>query len=217
MLRLNRAFLSAHPRLIAAFAGGLLVTLACYRLEPMIRVLVGWNCMAWLYVLLIGWLAWRADPQEVRRLAEIEDENAEAVLVLISVAALASLVAIVFELAAAGHAAGGEKLGRYAFTASTVLGSWFLIGMVFTMHYARMFYSAEGGEPVLRFPDGERSPDYWDFLYFSFTLSVAVQTSDVSVASRAMRKVVLAHSVIGFLFNTAILGLAINLGAGLIG
>jgi uncharacterized membrane protein len=46
---------------------------------------------------------------------------------------------------------------------------------------------------------------------------VAVQTSDVEVASRAMRKVVLAHSVIGFLFNTAILGLAINMGAGLIG
>ncbi|MCJ1888126.1 DUF1345 domain-containing protein [Pseudomonas sp. LA21] len=216
MLRLNRAFLSAHPRLIAAFAGGLLVAVACYRLDPMMRVLVGWNCMAWLYVLLIGWLAWRADPQEVRRLAEIEDENAEAVLVLISVAALASLVAIVFELAAAGHADGGEKLWRYAFTASTVLGSWFLIGMVFTMHYARMFYACSG-EPALRFPDGEASPDYWDFLYFSFTLSVAVQTSDVAVASRAMRKVVLAHSVIGFLFNTAILGLAINLGAGLIG
>lgn len=217
MLRLNRAFLSAHPRLIAAFAGGLLVTLACYRLEPMVRVLVGWNSMAWLYVLLIGWLAWRAEPQEVRRLAEVEDENAEAVLVLISVAALASLVAIVFELAAAGHAEGGEKLWRYAFTASTVLGSWFLIGMVFTMHYARMFYAASEDKPVLRFPDGEKSPDYWDFLYFSFTLSVAVQTSDVAVASRAMRKVVLAHSVIGFLFNTAILGLAINLGAGLIG
>lgn len=216
MLRLNRAFLSAHPRLIAAFTGGLLVAVACYRLDPMMRVLVGWNCLAWLYVLLIGWLAWRADPQEVRRLAEIEDENAEAVLVLISVAALASLVAIVFELAAAGHAEGGEKLWRYAFTASTVLGSWFLIGMVFTMHYARMFYACSG-EPVLRFPDGETSPDYWDFLYFSFTLSVAVQTSDVAVASRAMRKVVLAHSVIGFLFNTAILGLAINLGAGLIG
>lgn len=217
MLRLNRAFLSAHPRLIAAFTGGLLMAVACYRLDPMMRVLVGWNCMAWLYVVLIGWLAWRADPQEVRRLAEIEDENAEAVLVLISVAALASLVAIVFELAAAGHADGGEKLWRYAFTASTVLGSWFLIGMVFTMHYARMFYASSESEPVLRFPDGEKSPDYWDFLYFSFTLSVAVQTSDVAVASRAMRKVVLAHSVIGFLFNTAILGLAINLGAGLIG
>ncbi|MCP8464869.1 DUF1345 domain-containing protein [Pseudomonas sp. ZM23] len=215
-MRLNGTLLHAHPRLLAACAVGLLVALACYRLEPMARALVGWNCMAWLYVVLIGWLALRSDPQGVRRLAEVEDENAEAVLTLISIAALASLVAIVVELATAGHADDGEKLWRYVFTGSTVLGSWFLIGMVFTMHYARMFYATEG-EPVLRFPEGERNPDYWDFMYFSFTLSVAVQTSDVAIASRALRRVVLLHSVIGFLFNTAILGLAINIGAGLIG
>lgn len=217
MLRLNRALLQAHPRLISACVVGVVVALACYKLTPMTRVLLGWNCMAWLYVLLIGWLALRAAPSEVRRLAEIEDENAEAVLVLVTVAAVASLVAIVFELATAGQANGSEKFARYAFTASTVLGSWFLIGITFTMHYARQFYSADAAQPVLRFPEGEQNPDYWDFLYFSFTLSVAVQTSDVVVASRAMRKVVLAHSVIGFLFNTAILGLAINMGAGLIG
>jgi uncharacterized membrane protein len=217
MLRLNRALLQAHPRLIAAIVVGVVVALACYGFAPMTRVLLGWNCMAWLYVLLIGWLALRADPVEVRRIAEIEDENAEAVLVLVTVAAVASLVAIVVELATAGHANGSEKIVRYAFTASTVLGSWFLIGTIFTMHYARQFYSADAAQPVLRFPEEERSPDYWDFLYFSFTLSVAVQTSDVAIASRAMRKLVLAHSVIGFLFNTAILGLAINMGAGLVG
>lgn len=217
MLRLNRAFLQAHPRLISAAVVGVLVALACYKFSPMTRVLLGWNCLAWLYVLLIGWLALRADPAEVRRIAGIEDENAEAVLVLISIAALASLGAIVVELATAGHADDSEKLARYAFTASTVLGSWFLIGTMFAMHYARMFYAATEGDPVLRFPEGEQSPDFWDFFYFSFTLSVAVQTSDVEIASRAMRKVVLAHSVIGFLFNTAILGLAINMGAGLVG
>ncbi|MCP1626568.1 DUF1345 domain-containing protein [Pseudomonas nitroreducens] len=217
MLRLNRALLQAHPRLIGSVVVGVLVATACYPLTPMTRVLLGWNCMAWLYVLLIGWLALRAAPAEVRRLAEIEDENAEAVLVLVTVAAVASLGAIIVELATAGHASGSEKILRYAFTASTVLGSWFLIGTIFTMHYARQFYSANASEPMLRFPEGEKNPDYWDFLYFSFTLSVAVQTSDVEVASRAMRKVVLAHSVIGFLFNTAVLGLAINMGAGLVG
>ncbi|QRY82168.1 DUF1345 domain-containing protein [Pseudomonas sp. PDNC002] len=217
MLRVSRALLQAHPRLVGAGAFGVLAALACYWLSPMTRVLVGWNCMAWLYVLLIGWLALRADPEQVKRIAGIEDETAEAVLVLIIVAALASLGAIIVELATASHAGDSEKLARYAFTASTVLGSWFLIGTVFSMHYARMFYAAEEGKPILRFPEGEKNPDYWDFLYFSFTLSVAVQTSDVEIASRAMRRVVLAHSVIGFLFNTAVLGLAINMGAGLVG
>ncbi|WP_259756412.1 DUF1345 domain-containing protein [Pseudomonas sp. GCEP-101] len=217
MLRLNRALLRTHPRLVSAVVVGLLVALASYPLAPMTRVLLGWNCMAWLYVLLIGWLALRAEPADVRRLAEIEDENAEAVLVLVTVAAVASLGAIIVELATAGDAGGSDRIIRYAFTASTVFGSWFLIGVTFTMHYARQFYSTDAAQPVLRFPEGEQNPDYWDFLYFAFTLSVAVQTSDVEVASRAMRKVVLAHSVIGFLFNTAILGLAINMGAGLVG
>lgn len=217
MLRLNRALLRTHPRLVSAVVVGLLVALASYPLAPMTRVLLGWNCMAWLYVLLIGWLALRAEPADVRRLAEIEDENAEAVLVLVTVAAVASLGAIIVELATVGDAGGSDRIIRYAFTASTVFGSWFLIGVTFTMHYARQFYSTDAAQPVLRFPEGEQNPDYWDFLYFAFTLSVAVQTSDVEVASRAMRKVVLAHSVIGFLFNTAILGLAINMGAGLVG
>lgn len=217
MLRLNRALLRTHPRLVSAVVVGLLVALASYPLAPMTRVLLGWNCMAWLYMLLIGWLALRAEPADVRRLAEIEDENAEAVLVLVTVAAVASLGAIIVELATAGDAGGSDRIIRYAFTASTVFGSWFLIGVTFTMHYARQFYSTDAAQPVLRFPEGEQNPDYWDFLYFAFTLSVAVQTSDVEVASRAMRKVVLVHSVIGFLFNTAILGLAINMGAGLVG
>ena len=52
---------------------------------------------------------------------------------------------------------------------------------------------------------------------FSFTIAVAAQTSDVIVMSRSMRKVVLAQSVLSFLFNVAILGLSINIAAGLVG
>ena len=64
-------------------------------------------------------------------------------------------------------------------------------------------------------PEGLLDPDYWDFLYFSFTLNVAVQTADVSIATREMRKAVLGHSLLGFLFNTAVLGFTINIAAGL--
>jgi len=46
---------------------------------------------------------------------------------------------------------------------------------------------------------------------------VAAQTSDVSVVTRDMRKVVVAHSVLGFLFNAAIIGFSINVFAGAIG
>ena len=90
-----------------------------------------------------------------------------------------------------------------------------MIGVIFSLHYARMFYTWKGKEPALAFVGGEKHPDYWDFLYFSFTLNVAVQTADVSIATREMRKAVLGHSLLGFLFNTAVLGFTINIAAGL--
>ena len=65
----------------------------------------------------------------------------------------------------------------------------------------------------LRFPEELTSPSYIDFMYFAFTISVAVQTSDVSVRTRSMRATVLVHSVLSFFFNLAVLGLSINIAA----
>jgi uncharacterized membrane protein len=110
-----------------------------------------------------------------------------------------------------------DRVLHYAFTGMTIIGSWLLTGVIFSLHYARLFYTHRGKDSALRFADGEQNPDYWDFLYFSFTISVAVQTSDVGVATRQLRKVALAQSLIGFLFNTAILGFSINIAAGLFG
>ena len=66
----------------------------------------------------------------------------------------------------------------------------------------------------LIFPDTTH-PTYVDFVYFSYTIGVASQTADVSISSAAMRRIVLAHSVLSFFFNTTILALTINLAAGL--
>ena len=62
----------------------------------------------------------------------------------------------------------------------------------------------------LSFPNDE-PPDYWDFLYYSFTIAMCYQTPDVTVSSRSMRRITLFHAVISFLYVTAILGLVINI------
>ena len=99
----------------------------------------------------------------------------------------------------------------------TVLGSWFLVGALYTFHYAHMYYSSAANRLPLRFPEELQAPSYVDFMYFAFTISVAVQTSDVSVRTRSMRATVLVHSVLSFFFNLAVLGLSINIAAGLAG
>ncbi|MEG1039937.1 MAG: DUF1345 domain-containing protein [Pseudomonas sp.] len=206
----------SHPRLTVATLLGALSAWLLPANGWVEHVLIGWNTGVWLYLLLILWLTLGASADKVRKVASIEDENAGLVLFTVSIAAIASLVAVILQLAAGAQLAQGPTTLQYAFTGFTVAGSWLLIGAIFSLHYAHLFYTAETDKPLLRFSDGERHPDYWDFHYFSFTLSVAVQTSDVDVAGREMRRVVLAHSLVGFVFNTAILGFTINMAAALI-
>lgn len=205
-----------HPRLTAAALLGVAVGVLAPADTLLNKILIGWNSGVWTYLVLMLWLTLRANADRVRRIAEVEDENAALVLFIVCLAAIASLATIGLELSGSRELASAERWQHYGFTGLTVVGSWLLIGMIFSVHYARLYYTWDGKSPALRFAEGEVTPDYWDFLYFSFTIGVAVQTSDVGVATRGMRKVVLAQSLIGFLFNTAILGFSINIAAGLI-
>ena len=48
-------------------------------------------------------------------------------------------------------------------------------------------------------------------------VGTTAQTSDVEVLTTPMRRLVTAHSVLGFFFNAAIIGFSINLVAGAVG
>lgn len=207
-----------RPRLTIAIVTGIVVGLLLpLQWSPVTRALIGWNVTVWSYLTLMGWLMMRANHARVRRIAEQEEKNAAVILAVMSVAAIASLAAIILELSTVKDLSLSRRLVHYAFTGSTVFGSWCLVATLFTFHYARVFYRSPVGKRALRFPNDEENLDYWDFLYFSFTIAVAAQTSDVSVMTRSMRKTVLAQSILSFLFNVAILGLSINIAAGLVG
>ncbi|MDH1147324.1 DUF1345 domain-containing protein [Pseudomonas mosselii] len=206
-----------HPRLSIATLAGLLGGWLIPAGDTVQHILAGWNLGVWLYLAMVLWLSLRANAERVRKVARIEDENAGLVLITVCVSAIASLAAVTQQLVSSRGLEGGALALHYLYTGLTVAGSWLLIGCIFSLHYARLFYTGDRHEPPLRFADGERNPDYWDFHYFSFTINVAVQTSDIGVAGRAMRRVVLAHSLVGFVFNTAILGFTINIAAGLLG
>jgi uncharacterized membrane protein len=213
-----RRLIRHRPRLfIAAGIGvGIAVVLPA-EWPPITRLLTSWNIAVWSYLILMAWLMLRASHARVRKIAEQEDESAALILGVLSIGAVLSLAAITIELATLKDLPAGLRVGRYAFTAATVMGSWFLLGVAFTLHYAHLFYRSACDALPLQFPGKEINPDYWDFLYFSFTIAVAAQTSDVSVLTRELRKVVLVQSVLSFLFNVAILGMSINIAASMVG
>ncbi|MGO9133002.1 MAG: DUF1345 domain-containing protein [Methylovirgula sp.] len=105
----------------------------------------------------------------------------------------------------------------------TIVSAWALIHVMFALHYAHEFVlerAARGAKPAkgrggLIFP-GTETPDYVDFVYFSYIIGVACQTADVEISSAEMRRIALLHGVLAFFFNSAVLALTINIAAGLI-
>ncbi|MCS0630040.1 DUF1345 domain-containing protein [Telluria mixta] len=210
-------FIRSRPYLLGALVLGVAVgILVPERYNELRRALIGWNSGVWAYLLAMAWTMFRADHSRVRAIAEKQDESGGAVLGAVVVGAILSVYAIVTELANMKEASEHMKALHYGFTALTVIGSWLLVGVMYCLHYAHIYYTASKHTLPLEFPDQHTQPNYWDFLYFSFTLSVAVQTSDVTVKTRAMRKLVLGHCVLAFFFNLVILGLSVNIAASLV-
>jgi uncharacterized membrane protein len=210
-------FIRSRPFLLGALVLGVAVGLLVpNHYNDLRRALIGWNSGVWTYLLAMAWTMFRADHSRVRAIAEKQDESGGAVLCAVVVGAILSVYAMVTELADMRQASEHMKALHYGFTALTVIGSWLLVGVMYCLHYAHIYYTASKHTLPLEFPDQHTQPNYWDFLYFSFTLSVAVQTSDVSVKTRAMRKLVLGHCILAFFFNLVILGLSVNIAASLV-
>jgi len=95
--------------------------------------------------------------------------------------------------------------------------AWTLIHTAMSLRYARLFYYDDDGEGIggLEFPKTPY-PDDFDFAYFSFIIGMTFQVSDVMVTDTAFRRHVLYHSIISFVFNTAIIALGVNIVSGLI-
>jgi len=206
-----------HPRVWIAVALGFS---AYFFLAPdwslITRVLVSWDCGVSVFlILIVVWMRNLTAEQICSRYIE-EDASGPIILVVVTLAAILSLVAIVEPLATLKHVHGTERLWHFVLAAVTLIDSWVLVPTMFTTHYADMFYSTQKNDRPLSFPQTDM-PVFWDFAYFSFTIAAACQTADVTTTRTSIRKVVIAHEVISFLFNASILGFAINVTAGLIG
>ena len=211
--RLLRAVRS-RPRLFSSGAVGIVVVAALagltdWRLAT--RLLVAWDIAVALYLALAFHEVARADVHRIRRRAAQQDEGRFAILILTVASALASLGAIFAELGASARSAGAHHPLPLVLATLTILLSWAFIHVMFALHYAHEFYEGAGGG--MDFPGGDREPDYWDFVYFSFVIGMTSQVSDVGVTSKTIRRTVAAHGIVAFVFNAALLALTVNLAA----
>jgi uncharacterized membrane protein len=181
------------------------------------RALIAWNVGAWLFLGLIALMAARGPSDSVRAHAAEEDENQWALLAIAIVVAAAALAAIVLELGPVKDMTGLRKGEHIGLVAATILSAWTFTHVMFALHYAAQYYAPgeDGVRAGLRFPE-EETPGWGEFFYQAFVIGCACATADVNATSRSMRRACLAHGVVAFFFNTIILALTINIGAGLI-
>jgi uncharacterized membrane protein len=195
-----------HFRLIIAVALGIATGFIRFRgLSPVEQALIGWNVGVAFYLAAAGIVMARASVKDIRKRAGEQDEGALALLILTVVAAIASLGAIFFALAAAPS---GKP--SYAIAISTVVLSWIFVQVIFALHYAHDFYGEGERANGLNFP-GDDEPDYWDFIYFSFVIGMTFQVSDIGVTNKWIRRLVVAHGFVAFLFNTTVIALTVNI------
>lgn len=214
------AQLRTRPRLISACVFGVaLGALLPAALATTERALLGWNAGVWLYLLLVWINMTRLDQGRLRSVATAQADGAGIVLALAILGTLASLAAVVLELAATK--AGQSHLGglSIALVVATLVGTWLLLPMEFALSYASRYFADPAGGLEFPLPASHagrsHQPNYADFVYFAVTIAATAQTSDVAVTTREMRRFVTLHSVLSFAFNAFVLALAINMVAGL--
>lgn len=210
-------FLMARRRLLVAIAAGIVLAMV---LPPTTRLatrfLLAWDLTALIYVAFAFLMIVRSTVETCHARAALYDESDWVIVGLVVGSAAASFAAIFAELAAIKSGLAPVAISLVV-TGFTVVLAWTFTHVIFTLHYANLYYRPhKGGVPGgLDFPGGE-PPDYRDFLYYSFVIGCAAQTADVATTSGEMRVVSLIHGVIAFAFNTAILALMINVGASLL-
>lgn len=201
--------LHRHSVFLASFALGFLVALACYRLAPVDRVLIGADLFFVLY-LLVSWLRYRhAATKDLRALGALEDEGMPIIMGMALAAVGVSLWAIVYTLLARD---GGFSARPTLAILSVPLG-WAMIHTLMALHYAALWYArGDDGRDArgLGFPEDPPEPVLADFLYYSFTVGMTAQTSDVTLRTSNLRKVTLLHGGVSFFYNVVLLALAMN-------
>lgn len=175
-------------------------------------LVIGFDLGATVFALSLLPLAREHGAAQMRVHAAQNDANRGMVLAITALVALAVLAAIGTELPAAR----GGSVGAIVALVATLGLSWGFTNLVFMLHYAHMHYlpdAAGAHRGGFAFP-GTRAPGYWDFLYFAFTAGMSFAASDVDVTRTDVRRVVVLHSLLSFVFNIGVLAFSINVLAG---
>jgi uncharacterized membrane protein len=159
-----------------------------------------------LFLILVAPLL-RSKAKDMRQFARDNDANRALLLGLTATVSLVILISVASEMGGGK----GDPLTTGLLVATLVL-AWLFSNTVYALHYAHIYYIDDGGTDTggIVIPECDE-PDYWDFVYFSFTLGMTFQTSDSQITSWRIRRISIGHCLAAFVFNLGVLAFSINL------
>jgi uncharacterized membrane protein len=176
--------------------------------------LVGWDAAAVVFTLWVWLSIAQMDSARTATHAVREDPGRAGTDLLVIIAAVASLASVGVVLVQAGSEKGATQDLLAGLGVASVALTWFAVHSLFTLRYARLYYTRPMGG--VDFNQDER-PRYVDFAYLAFTIGMTFQVSDTDLRTPAIRASALRHALLSYLFGAVILASTINLVAGLAG
>jgi uncharacterized membrane protein len=178
---------------------------------PKYAGLAAWDAAAIAYMLLVFGTVLTFDSAATKSHAVRENPGRVVSDGLLLAASLASLFAVGILLVRSAHAADSQRTVAIAVGLISVIVSWAVVHTTFMLNYARQYYDdPEGGIAF-----GKHKPAYADFAYLAFTVGMTFQISDTTLETPALRRRVLKHALLSYVFGTAIIATTINFLAGL--
>jgi uncharacterized membrane protein len=179
-------------------------------------VIAGWDAAAFTFLITVWPIIIRANDSHVEQLTTREDETRASATALLIGASVASLLGVGFALGLAGREGGPARILLIGLAVLTVVLSWTVVNTVYTLRYAHLYFVsprvaiAFGGTAI------QGRPNYRDFAYVAFTIGMTYQVSDTDVRNPRIRRTVLSHALLSYVFGVVIVAGAINLIAGLV-
>ena len=183
------------------------------------RFVAGYDVAALTLLALLWTRGLHGDARLTRARAALDDPG-QAVILFVMLGAV--IVGLVSAIAILGHGPSAQTVGQrwlaYGLATIAVSAGWFLVHTVFTFRYAHLYWYDDDGDGTesggIRFP-GTAEPSDFDFAYFAFTLGTSFAVSDPQVTETRVRREVIVHSIIAFAYNSVIIGMVINIFAGI--
>ncbi|MGF7233289.1 DUF1345 domain-containing protein [Arachidicoccus sp.] len=210
--------LSALQKLVISILAAMLAYFLC-SMKPLMHLVFSWDILC-ICLLVLTWITFFTTPiQQIRLQAQKQDDSRIVIFILILVATSFSMFSVVEMIVGSSTANRFETLYLSVGIGCMVL-SWGLVHTIFAIRYAHLFYAKDRTHKAphqggLDFP-GDNKPDFIDFAYFSFTLGMTFQVSDVEITDRRIRRLSLLHGLFSFAFNAIIIALSVNIISGLI-